>query len=831
MTKLRARNVSAFIPIFSMATAAATGCVGAPPPTVDEEPAGHVSSELAGANLAGANLSGANLSGTNLAGANLGGTNLAGANLGGTNLGGTNLGGNNLGGTNLAGTNLGGTNLAGTNLAGTNLAGTNLAGSNLAGTNLAGTNLGATNLTTTNLAGASLAVAGTGADIHRLGLSGTSLLYSREDLVQPKTSQSIVLGFGSTAFPRLLGQQSANARISVALGKLPWGFADVAGGPKTVDAWEAVVWGDKSYCTFILVAPPGTSWAGVAGFIKSIFRWNAPPTQSIDIGGISASAAVDPTRSTTVVTYTGMMGTAAHFLSGGLLESDFMAGELAMISATTNNQSIWVDFSAWVRDKTNRGRILANVATPETPRYAEAAFSAYTKSDGTVGISISPVPVSDPLISASDELGVSYDAYRFGQAPKPVPTRCAAAAYLNAKFGEPIPSDQCDTAVSWVDPAANPGYPLGAKAWSAMAGTTAPMNSVQLLPAGTNADLYLRTAGQPIASETYTFLWEPNHTLPGTVIGGSTGANRAALGVAVSSVAGCKSTDDPNDAFNPLATAPWCAAGAPTAAAPRSRMYTWGARIPITSYSLTSAASAATGDPRDWTFQGCDTCSAASDTGWTTLDTRTAQVFASRLLAKSYSFANTRAYAQYRVRVTANAGATVGTQIREVRMFDSGGAIVARAGVDKTENGTVSWTGKACSTSELATRAFDNLMSSTGATRWCSSIAPNSARPVSVAYTWNGAVNTIASYRVTSAGDSPTRDPKAWTFEGCDGSCKVGVDTSWVVLDTRTAEAFASRNLTKTYAIAAPKSYAQYRLRISANNGDARTQVGEVEMF
>ncbi len=821
MTKLRARRVSAFILISTIATAAATGCVGALPPTVDEEATERVSSELAGANLAGANLSGSNLSGTNLAGANLGGTNLAGANLGGTNLGGTNLGGNNLGGTNLAGTNLGGTNLAGTNLAGTNLA----------GTNLAGTNLSATNLTSTNLAGASLAVADTGTDIHRLGLSGTSLLYSREDLVQPKTSQSIVLGFGSTAFPRLLGQQSSNARVSVALGKLPWGFADVVGGAKTLDAWEAVVWGDKSYCTFILVAPPGTSWAGVAGFIKSIFRWNAPPAQSIDIGSIAASAAVDPTRSTTVVTYTGMMGTAKHFLSGGLLEPDFIAGELAMISATTNNQSIWVDFSAWVRDVDNRGRVLANVDNVATPRYAEAAFSAYTKADGTVGISLSPVPVSAPLISASDEIGVSYDAYRFGQAPKPVATRCAGAAYLNAKFGEPIPSDQCDAAVTWIDPDPDNGYPRGAAPWSKIAGTTAPMNSVQLLPSGTKTDKYLRAPAQPIASETYTFLWEPNHNLPGATIGGSTGKNRAALGVAVSSVAGCTSSDDPNDAFNPLATAPWCAPGAPSATAPRSLMYTWGAAIPITSYSLTSAASAATSDPRDWTFQGCDTCSASSDTGWTTLDTRAAQVFASRLLAKTYTFANTRAYAQYRVRVTANAGAAATTQIREVRMFDSGGAIVARTGVDKTEGGTVSWTGKSCSTGELATRAFDNLKSSTGATRWCTSIAPSSARPVSVAYTWTGAVNTIASYRVTSAGDSPTRDPKAWTFQGCDGSCKVGVDTGWVVLDTRTTEAFASRYLTKTYAVAAPKSYAQYRLRISANNGDARTQVGELEMF
>ena len=223
------------------------------------------------------------------------------------------------------------------------------------------------------------------------------------NLLQPKTSQNIVLGFGSTAFPRLLAQQSANARIEVALGKLPWGFADVAGGPSTLDAWEAVVWGDKSYCVFVLVAPLGTAWSGVAGFIKSIFRWNAPPAQSIDIGSIAASAAVNPTRSSTVVTYTGMMGAATQFNAAHLLEDEFIAGELALITATTNNQSIWVDFSGWVRDKSNHGQILANVASSNPPRYAEAAYSAYRKSDGTPGISISPLVVAAPLISASDK--------------------------------------------------------------------------------------------------------------------------------------------------------------------------------------------------------------------------------------------------------------------------------------------------------------------------------------------------------------------------------------------------------------------------------------------
>jgi hypothetical protein len=653
------------------------------------------------------------------------------------------------------------------------------------------------------------------------------------------------MGIGSTAFARLLAQQTSGARISVALGKLPWGFSSVAGGPVTLNAWEAIVWGDKSYCVFVLAAPPASTWPGVAGFTKSVFRWNAPPTQSMDISGIEASASVDPTLLTTVATYTGMMGAAAKLTAGIVSEVDFMSGELALISATTNNQSVWVDFSSWVRDSTNNGRILANVDGVTPPRYAEGVYAAYTNPDGTVGIMNAPVAIGTDMISAADELGVSYAAWQNGEAPKPVPTRCPAALYLNSKFGEPIPSDQCDGDLTWLDSATalthqqqqqrgpDPsGYPSGMKRWSAVAGTTAPMSSYQLLPTGQAGVPFLRSADQPISSETYTFLWEPHHNLPAAAIGGATGTNRAALGVALSNASSCTPSAPIDAAFSPVSTVPWCATGIPTVTAPKSLMYMWGASIPITSYKITSAATTGA-DPRDWTFQGCaGTCAVGVDTGWVTLDTRSAEVFATRLLTKTYAFTNTTAYSQYRIRVTANATGGASTQLRQIQMFDSGGAVVARPGVDRTEGGTVTWTGKACSATELATRAFDNLMASNGATRWCVAGQPTTARPISVAYKWATAGYAISSYRITSAGDFGARDPKDWRLEACDGSCRVGTDTGWVALDTRIGEVFSTRYLAKTYAIANTKVYPQYRLRVTANNNDATTfQLGELELF
>src|SRR5437762_588906 len=82
------------------------------------------------------------------------------------------------------------------------LQGENQSGSNLSGTNLSGVN--------------------SGANIHNLG-SVSGMLYSGEDVWSTTPYRCVVMGVGSTAFGKLLGQQSANANMYVALGKLPWG--------------------------------------------------------------------------------------------------------------------------------------------------------------------------------------------------------------------------------------------------------------------------------------------------------------------------------------------------------------------------------------------------------------------------------------------------------------------------------------------------------------------------------------------------------------------------------------------------------------------------------
>jgi hypothetical protein len=83
------------------------------------------------------------------------------------------------------------------------------------------------------------------------------------------------------------------------------------------------------------------------------------------------------------------------------------------------------------------------------------------------------------------------------------------------------------------------------------------------------------------------------------------------------------------------------------------------------------------------------------------------------------------------------------------------------------------------------------------------------------------AAQHITSYTLTSANDSPSRDPKSWNLAGSnDGS-------AWTVLDTRTNETFADRETTNNYTFTNDKTYTYYRLNITANGGSALFQMAE----
>ena len=328
-----------------------------------------------------------------------------------------------------------GGNLGGTNLGGANLGGVNLGGSNLGGSNVAGANIGmGTPIAGTRLASATFATSGVGNNIHALA-AASGMLNSGEDL-WTRTSSCVVMGLGSRTVAELI-RENTGATMYAALDPLPWGFASTKGGAIQLQAWEALIWGSDRYCSFVIVAPVATSWPGAAGFVKAIFRWQAPSTKTIKIGHFGGDTAP--------ISYTGMMNVGAKVLAGTVSDKAFLAGELAFVSATTNNQTVNVDFASWVDDVNNAGLLLGDV--DGTPQFYEGAYLAYEAPDGI------HVGVWKPLFggggfnehSALTLLNAQYTGYTNGIGNRPVPKRCAGAMSLNDST---LMAAKCDSALT-----------------------------------------------------------------------------------------------------------------------------------------------------------------------------------------------------------------------------------------------------------------------------------------------------------------------------------------------------------------------------------------------
>ena len=79
----------------------------------------------------------------------------------------------------------------------------------------------------------------------------------------------------------------------------------------------------------------------------------------------------------------------------------------------------------------------------------------------------------------------------------------------------------------------------------------------------------------------------------------------------------------------------------------------------------------------------------------------------------------------------------------------------------------------------------------------------------------------INRYTITSGNDAPNRDMKTWEFSGSnDGE-------TWDVLDSRTNESFASRNLTREFMFENEQSYKYYRIFLKENGGSSLLQISE----
>lgn len=127
--------------------------------------------------------------------------------------------------------------------------------------------------------------------------------------------------------------------------------------------------------------------------------------------------------------------------------------------------------------------------------------------------------------------------------------------------------------------------------------------------------------------------------------------------------------------------------------------------------------------------------------------------------------------------------------------------------------------GTASANSGSAAAAFDNSPSSVWQT--------NASATGWIQYEFaNNSPRIVTQYQVTSAPDSPSRDPRNWEFLGSnDGQ-------NWTVLDVETNQTFSSRGQTRSYGFVNVQPFLFYRLNVTANNGDASVlQLAELRLL
>jgi len=162
---------------------------------------------------------------------------------------------------------------------------------------------------------------------------------------------------------------------------------------------------------------------------------------------------------------------------------------------------------------------------------------------------------------------------------------------------------------------------------------------------------------------------------------------------------------------------------------------------------------------------------------------------------------------------------------------------------DLTDGGTATASPNNTPANEGPAGAFDNNAATKGLV-FNGAASPfndvSALNPVIWTYSFAGAVpQTVRSYTLTSANDSPDRDPRDFFLEGSNDGA------AWTTVDTVTGQQFndqpgvgdntntTNRFETYIFPVDAPASFSQYRLRVIETFGTTndRPQIAEIQMF
>jgi hypothetical protein len=273
---------------------------------------------------------------------------------------------------------------------------------------------------------------------------------------------------------------------------LPWKFKGVAPAPDQA-AWEVVFWttgATGKYAVFIIVSSTATTWEGVAGYIKAVWRWAAPPTRNINIGQIGGGK--------TVQVWPGMMNAS----QAPITEEAYVAGMLSFAAATTNNISVNVDYASWGMNTSGNSFVMGNFEP--TTRHIEAEFINYDLgvTPKQYGVAVRVWPESTAArsqiynsavvdIASVSGKGVfltyaDFKACYDAATTKPQPKRCSWAAKLNGDTNGAyaIPAGKCDEYLLTEKAGSKHviTHDLWETTWSQIIPNPVPLNRLQAIP-------------------------------------------------------------------------------------------------------------------------------------------------------------------------------------------------------------------------------------------------------------------------------------------------------------------------------------------------------------
>ena len=258
----------------------------------------------------------------------------------------------------------------------------------------------------------------------------------------------------------------------------------------------------------------------------------------------------------------------------------------------------------------------------------------------------------------------------------------------------------------------------------------------------------------------------------------------------------------------------------------------------VAAYALTSAHNEEGQDPSAWRLLGSND----DERSWTVLDVQTNQVFATRCQKRVFAFRNRTAYNIYRLQVYADAEYR-GTHLAELELMGKATKGASEAGLH-----TVITASKEHPLIGPAAYAFDNdpttkwrdygagqstgcwiqcrytfdpevlvtnasqvlLLARLAATR--SSLSDRVPQILSnlIAQATTPA-RSLTGYALTSANDSPERDPRDWRLLGSNDGGK-----KWETLDVRRNEVFSTRFQKRVFTLSNHAASAIYRLQIDS---------------